>query len=215
MLPGVAKTPPGRDDRLDDARAWEERYVRGHTPWDLGGPPPALLQLLEMLIDESLDVLVPGAGGGRDAVAWAAAGHAVTALDHAPSALRICSQRSRDAGVHVRVVMADVLHLPPDLENGFDAVWEQTCFCALHPESRRDYVSAMSRALRPGGVFYGLFWQHGTGGGPPYDVSEACVRAVFESAFEILSVERVSSTRQRGDEFLARMRRKGWRPSRR
>ena len=211
----MAKRPPDRDDRLDDARAWEERYVRGHTPWDLRRPPPALLELLEKLIEESLEVLIPGAGAGSDAVAWAAAGHEVTALDHAPSALRICTARSREAGVRVRVVMADVLHLPPELENGFDAVWEQTCFCALDPARRHDYVCAMSRALRPGGTFYGLFWQHGAGGGPPYDMTEACVRAVFEPMFEILSFEPAVSLPERGNEFLARMRRKGWRHCRR
>lgn len=153
-------------------------------------------------MEDSLDVLVPGSGARDDAVVWAAAGHTVTALDHTPSALRVLTSRSREAGVRVRVVMADVLHLPPALEDQFDAVWEQTCFCELEPGSRREYVCAMARALRPGGSLYGLFAS---------GITEACVRASFEPAFEILRIDSVPE----GPALLAHMRRRSWRPCRR
>lgn len=169
-------------------------------------PDPALLELLERLAEESLEVLVPGPGAAHDAVVWAAAGHAVTTLDHTPTALRTCTERSRDAGVRVRIVMADVLHLPPALEDQFDAVWEQTCFVELEPGSRQEYACAMARALRPGGVLYGLFRSC---------ITEACVRATFEQAFEILSIDRVETGAAGEPTILAQMRRRAWRPCRR
>jgi len=193
----------------EDAERWDARYREGNTPWDLGRPPPALLGLLEELVEETLSVLVPGAGHGRDAIAWAAAGHEVTALDHAPTALESCRRQSREAGVHLRVVLADVRHLPHDLDGQFDAVWEQTCFCALQPTDRQAYAAMVSRALRPGGVFYGLFWKHGGSGGPPFDVTEACVRATFDRCFQLLALRPVTSLPHRGCEFLAIMRRRG------
>jgi SAM-dependent methyltransferase len=200
-----------RRSPLAGAARWEERYRTGNTPWDRGRPAAALLDLLERLTGRSLAILVPGAGHGRDAVAWAAAGHEVTALDHAPTALELCHQHAREANVRLRVVLADVLHLPRDLVGAFDAIWEQTCFCALPPAERRAYASAMARALRPGGHLYGLFWRHGRRGGPPYDVTEACVRAIFEDCFEVVSLRSVPRGLHRRCEFVAVLRRKGWR----
>jgi SAM-dependent methyltransferase len=208
------RAPRTRRRPLAHAERWDARYRTGDTPWDLGRPPPALLDLLDRLVEEGLRVLVPGAGHGRDAVAWAAAGHEVTALDHAPGALEACHRYGRETGVRLRVLLADVLHLPRDLEGAFDAVWEQTCFCALPPEERRAYAREMARALRPGGRFFGLFWRHGRRGGPPYDVTEACVRAHFEAFFEIVEIQPVLSLPHRQREFLAVMRRRGWRPLR-
>lgn len=202
--------PSGRRPPLATSERWDARYREADTPWDLGRPPPALLDLLERLTGHALRVLVPGAGHGRDAVAWAAAGHEVTALDHAPTALEQCHRHCRETGVRLDMVLADVLHLPREMEGQFDCVWEQTCFCALCPTERRAYVAQMARALRPGGTFYGLFWKHGAQGGPPYDVTEACVRAVFDGRFRIVRIDPVLSLPHRRREFLAVMRRRGW-----
>jgi SAM-dependent methyltransferase len=192
---------------------WERRYAEGSTPWNLGAPPPALLLLLEAL-EHPLAFLVPGAGHGHDAVALAAAGHVVTALDIAPSAVRLARETAARARVAVDVRLGDVRHPERDLEARFDAIWEQTCFCALEPEDRGPYVRAMARVLRPGGLYFGLFWNHGRPGGPPYDVTAALARAAFEPCFEILEERPVPSAAPRSRETLFRMRRRDWRPAR-
>lgn len=196
------------------AEHWNARYRDGNTPWERRRPPPDLLELIERLGSTKLCVLVPGAGHGTDAIAWAAAGHDVTAVDHAPDAVRLSRERSRAAGHRLRILLADILDLPTHLCGTFDAVWEQTCFCALAPDQRRGYVGAMARALRPGGLLYGLFWEHGRSGGPPYNVSEACVRSAFDDLFEIISVVAATPLPDREREFVVVLRRRAWHPRR-
>ncbi len=189
---------------------WEGRYRSGDTPWDLGGPPPVLLQVLERHPARTrvLRVLVPGAGTGHDAIAWARAGHRVVAIDIAPAAVARARENVRRAGVSVEVLLADLFALPARLAGAFDVVWEQTCFCAIPPERRPEYVDAMASVLRPGGSFHGLFWNHGRPGGPPYDVTVGEVRASFAPRFVEVSVEPVvESVPTRRHEFLAVYRR--------
>jgi SAM-dependent methyltransferase len=197
--------------RSRSAHDWEGRYRRADTPWDLGAPPPALLALLEELAahGERLRVLVPGAGSGHDAIAWAAAGHEVTALDVAPTAVELARGRAHGLRVLMDVVLADLFDLPRSFRDAFDVVWEQTCFCAVPLERRPAYVEAMCSALRRGGIFYGLFWHHGRPGGPPFDVTTAQVRELFVARFREMACEPVVvSAPSRADEFLATLRRR-------
>jgi SAM-dependent methyltransferase len=128
-------------------------------------------------------------------------------VDFAPSALREARRLVREAGVAVEVLEGDVLALPPSLDGSFDAVWEQTCFCAIPVEERGEYAARMARALRPGGTFFGLFWNRGREGGPPFDVTPEQVRGTFGPLFEVLSIEPVAlSAPPRSNEFLAKMR---------
>ena len=47
-------------------------------------------------------------------------------------------------------------------------VVEHTCFCAIDPSRRSDYLGAVTRLLVPGGWLLGLFWCHDRPGGPPF-----------------------------------------------
>jgi SAM-dependent methyltransferase len=192
--------------RLPDAAAWNARYETGHTPWDLGRAPPALLRLLGEIGPARLRVLVPGAGRGHDAFAWAEAGHDVTALDFAPLAVAALGAGAAERGLRVRALEADVLAPPPDLLGAFDAVWEQTCLCAIPPSRWPDYVRAIAGTLVPGGMLFALLWSHGMAGGPPWDVREDDVRRLFPPAFEIERIDPVPDS-LRGREILARLRR--------
>ena len=187
---------------------WEQRYRDGNTPWDLDAAPPVLEDLVASLGPTPLRVLVPGVGSGHDAIAWARAGHQVTAFDVAPLAVTRARQRVADRGLAVEVLEADLFALPVNWDATFDIVWEQTCFCAIEPVQRGSYVAAMARVLHPDGTYYGLFWNHGMPGGPPWDVTEDEVRAVFPPRFVIASLEPVTnSVPGRHPEFLTRMQR--------
>jgi methyl halide transferase len=192
-----------------DAAGWEQRYRDGVTPWDLGGPPPALEDALVKppLAGASWRVLVPGAGFGHDALALARAGHRVTAVDIAPSACAALGVRAERAGLPVEVLEGDVLSLPARLDGAFDAVWEQTCLCALAPERRQAYVASMAAALRPGGHFLGLFWHHGQPGGPPHDMPPDLVRALFAARFVELALQPVARSAAGRREYLLIARR--------
>ncbi len=186
---------------------WNQRYTEGDTPWDLDAPPPALLRVIAAA-PRGLRVLVPGAGRGLDAIAWAEAGHEVVAIDFAPLAVASMRERVAARGVAIEVLQADIFQLPEALAGTFDRVWEQTCFCAIPVERRGDYVRSMASVLRPGGCLVGLLWNHGRPGGPPYDVRREDVEALFPPLFTVDRIEAVpDSIARRAPEMLVTLRR--------
>lgn len=188
------------------SEGWEGRYQQGDTPWDLGAPPPALVTVIAAETPP-LRVIVPGAGFGHDAIAWAQAGHHVTLVDIAPTAITGARRLAQAAGVELTLLEADIFALP-DADGAFDLVWEQTCFCAIGLEQRSAYAQQAARWLAPGGRMIALLWNHGAEGGPPFDVTPEDARAAFAPHFDIESLEPVvESAPQRWNEFLARMRR--------
>ena len=193
---------------MSESEAWNQRYVEGRTGWDLGEPPPALRRVIAAR-PQPLRVLVPGAGRGHDALAWAEAGHRVVAVDFAPLAVVAARENAAARGVEMAVHEADIFALPGDLAGAFDLVWEQTCFCAIPPERRDDYARAMAAVLRPGGQIVALLWNHGKAGGPPFDVRREDVDAAFAEAFVVEEVTVVpDSAAGRTPEMLAVLRRR-------
>jgi len=198
-----------KNEDLRGPEGWEARYRSGEIPWDLGEAPPILAQLLGKIVERDLDILVPGAGYGHDALAWAHAGHRATAVDIAPTAVAGVAARAREAGLDLDAIVADLFALPEDWRGRFDAVWEQTCFCAVNPDQRALYVDAMADVLKPGGMLYALLWNHGMEGGPPWSINESDVRTWFTTRFEVEHVDDVEqSAGERYHEFVVRMRRK-------
>jgi methyl halide transferase len=91
------------------------------------------------------------------------------------------------AGLAATVAEADVLAWQPDAP--VDAVYEQTCLCALHPDHWVAYAQQVQRWLRPGGLLLALVMQAPREGaatghieGPPYHVDIHAMRALFPSA---------------------------------
>ena len=199
------------DERtLGNPDGWNRRYAEGTARWDLGEAPGVLVDYIESLGAPPPDarrVLVPGAGYGHDALAWALAGYEVTAVDFAPLAVEGMRERARQQGLEMTVLQADVLDLPREMEQRFHRVWEQTCLCALYPEMREGYVASMARVTHPAGQYTGLFWNHGREGGPPYDMPRELIDRLFTPAFEISTYEEVDPAKSsREVEYLAHMR---------
>ena len=77
-------------------------------------------------------------------------------------------------GVDVVVEQRDVFTLGRDYAGAFDGVWEYTCFCAIDPARREEYVRVLHDILRPGGLLLACFFPLREGGdGPPFPVSRA------------------------------------------
>ena len=186
-----------------DPTDWEGRWRAGNTPWDLGGPAPILAEVLQRLGDRALRVVVPGAGRAHDAVAFAAAGHAVTAVDISPTALAEAGRQAQALGQALELRQADWLEPKNFAAGAFDAVWEQTCYCAIPPARRGDYARTVAHVLPAGGRYIGLFWQHGREGGPPFHVAPDEVQADISPWFDIDSLEPLrDEVTPRGNEFL-------------
>lgn len=166
---------------------WQTRFEAGHTPWDHGGASPQLMRWLESGALAPCRIVVPGCGSGHEVAALAAAGFDVTALDYAPAAVQRTRERLAQAKLAATVVEADVLSWSP--ASPVDAIYEQTCLCALYPDHWIGYAHRLHAWLRPGGQLHALFMQYARPGaaeglieGPPYHCDINAMRALFDAS---------------------------------
>lgn len=165
---------------------WQERFASGTIPWDRGTPNPQLQQwIADGTLAPGSRVLVPGCGQGWEVGALAAAGMAVTGIDFAPGALALCRKVLERDGTRAELIDADVLHWQPAAP--VDAVFEQTCLCALYPDYWQRYAVQLHAWIKPGGKLLALFMQvppkedapPGSIEGPPYHCDINGMRAIF------------------------------------
>lgn len=178
----------GRRARPLDGGAWDARWTSGDTPWDMDGPAPPLVNAVARgVLTAPARVLAPGCGSGHDVRFLAARGFDVTGIDISPTALAKARELAASEGVRAEFLAADLFALPPEL-SGFDVVWEHTCFCAIDPARRDDYVRAVADALRPGGRLAGLFFDIRPEEGPPFGTTAAEIAHRFGARFRIESI---------------------------
>jgi methyl halide transferase len=156
---------------------WEQRYQTGDILWDRGAVSPALVDWFETGALTPCRVLVPGCGRGYEVLELARLGFEVTALDYADSAISAVTGDLAEAGLKAEVIQADALVWQP--EQPFDAVYEQTCLCALSPGSWTVYAKQLSVWLRPAGKLFILFMQTEPRGGLPYHCDMKQMRELF------------------------------------
>ena len=165
-------SPPSPAAPSPDAAAWDHRYREGRDGWELGAPAPPLESFLRHDPRRPLPpgrVLVPGCGRGHEAALLAALGFTAIGLDISGEALREARRLHGPDQPDLCWLQADLLDGAAGLADGSLAgVVEHTCFCAIDPSRRADYLAAVSRLLAPGGWLLGLFWCHGRPGGPPF-----------------------------------------------
>ncbi len=159
---------------------WEQRYLDEDTPWDRGNISPALQHWLETGALEPARILVPGCGRGYEVVELAQRGFDVVAIDTSVTAVTSLERRLDQAGVAAEVLCADLLGWAPARE--FDAVYEQTCLCAMAPSVWPQYSRLLGEWLRPSGSLYILFMQTGQAGGPPYHCDLTAMHELFSDA---------------------------------
>jgi methyl halide transferase len=163
---------------------WEERYRRGDTPWEKGAAHPALVARLRAN-PISGRVMVPCCGFGHDARVLADAGAQVIGLDIAPFA--IAAAKGFPHHGEISFVLGDLFH-PEALQGQFDWVFEQTCFSAISPGRRVDYVRRVSSLLKPGGHLLAIFFLNPDNDeeGPPYGCTIEELDALFSPHFRLI-----------------------------
>lgn len=165
---------------------WQELYDQGRDGWDLGGAHPSLAHLVDTTPPRPGRVAVPGCGRGHDALYLARRGYDVVGFDFADTAIREARARARAAGVQAAFEQRDLFTLTRDYERAFDGVWEHTCFCAIDPRRRGEYVETIVRILRPGGWFLACFFpMRSYGSGPPFPIARGEVRGLLATRFRI------------------------------
>lgn len=164
------------------AQVWNDRYLRGRTPWDIGSPSGVVCRLAEAHLTKRCRVLVPGCGLGQNVDLLARMGHDALGVDFAPAAIDAAVRRSRVPGARFEV--GDVLRLP---ERAFDAVVEHTCLCALERSSWPTYAASLAAALRPSGLLLGAFlcFENSVLASPPFGTSPEQLLSLFVGAFDV------------------------------
>ncbi|MCK6481909.1 MAG: TPMT family class I SAM-dependent methyltransferase [Planctomycetes bacterium] len=209
-FPAVA----GRVSRpVDRASDWEAMYRAGEDRWDIGGPSPPLVAALGRgEVRPPGRALVPGCGRGHDVRLLAERGFDALGVDFAPRAVAGARALARAVGARgARFERRDLFRLPRTFDGAFDLVFEQTSFCAVHPDRRDAWARAMHRALRPGGLLLALFLVHPYEEGPPFGTSRAEVRHRFVASglfrLEAARVPAESTPARQGKEWMAFLRR--------
>ncbi|PAW64193.1 MAG: hypothetical protein B9S36_02990 [Verrucomicrobiia bacterium Tous-C2TDCM] len=197
---------------------WDNLYREKTTPWDKGAPAPPLLEWIGANPSQiGGRVLVPGCGLGHDVRALAALADvtSVVGLDLSPTAVALAAEFSkvgRESYLTGDLFALDDAHL-----GTYDWVWEHTCFCAIEPSMREEYVRAVHGSLKPGAGLLGVFYldpyddEHQPGGGPPHGCSIGELSERFERSDRFRIEESFVPTRsypgREGLERLVRMRR--------
>jgi len=192
---------------LDD---WQKHYDESNLSWDLGEVANPFVRLWEDKAITSGTLIIPGCGQGHEVIYFAERGFEVTGVDFSSGAVTLLRDSLSKRNLNAQVLHRNFFDLEAAHDQAYDAMLEQTFFCAIHPGQREAYVGTVSRILKPGGLLFGLFYETGEEGGPPFNTTEADIRNHFSEAFDIDRLEKClfSSEKRKDKEWLAVLRKK-------
>jgi SAM-dependent methyltransferase len=172
--------------RVSAPAFWQGLYEQGRDGWETGAPHPSLVHLVETTPPPRGRVAVPGCGRGHDARFLARRGYEVVGFDFAAAAVAEARRLARRDGVSVTFEQRDIFSLERGYAQAFDGIWEYTCYCAIDPRRRAEYLGVMAAILKPGGWLLACFFPvRSWGAGPPYPVSKGEVRRLLVRHFRI------------------------------
>jgi phospholipid N-methyltransferase len=170
---------------------WENLYMEGRDSWSHSSVSPALLEFFKHpMYPKKGDVLVPAAGKGLDADAWAKRGHKVLAVDFCPSAIDSI-ERLADGNNNLSSLNLDIFLLSPqDEKRGgrqFDIIYDSCSFNSIHPKRRDEYIEVLLKMLKDKGIFIGFFFPFVNEESriPPYNISKEELEARFNGILKI------------------------------
>ena len=175
---------------VNSPQGWDKLYIDNNTGWDLGEPTPVFTNIAKNIRPGNLCIL--GCGHGYDAIMFSQNGFNVTAVDFAPTPIKYINDKARELSLDIITIQENIFSLSPRLDNHFDYIIEQTCFCAIDPKKRKAYHDLVYNLLKPGGSIIGLWFPIGKSlseGGPPFAVSEKEVKLLFNYKWDMKKEE--------------------------
>lgn len=133
-------------------RDWEEAYSENPPHWAVDLTPSLFAQeFVKELTDRKLEsVLEIGCGNGRDSIFFARAGLDVTAIDVAPSAIKLAEENAKEAGVDIDFKVANAEKLPFK-DDEFDSVFSLS---VLHSTKLKKSLPEVNRVLADKGLAF-------------------------------------------------------------
>ena len=175
---------------------WESRYQAGTIGWDRGETSTNLNYWLDNNLLAPCRILIPGCGNGYEVLTLANLGFDVVAIDIAPSAISNLQAMLDKENLTAELVVGDFFSWNP--EEKFDAIFEQTSLCALHPELWEKYESQLFNWLKPNGKIYAQFLQTSKEGGPPYHCDLGGMSDLFPKEKWQWSDEHIEQEKEQG-----------------
>lgn len=166
---------------------WENRYRSHNTGWDLGEISTPLKEYIDQLENRNLRILIPGAGNAYEAEYLFRQGFPdITVVDMAIQPLENFRKRIPENS-SVKLIQKDFFQL----EGEFDLILEQTFFCAIPVNLRKDYAKKSHELLAENGKIAGLLFDFPlTEDGPPFGGNKAEYLTYFSQYFKIEILER-------------------------
>lgn len=198
--------------RVSTPDFWDGLYATGGDGWELGQPAPPLVDFVEHTPPPPGRVAVLGCGRGHDARFLAARGYEVVGYDFSTAAVSAARALARRDRIRVAFEQRDIFTLGRQAAHAFDGVWEYTCYCAIDPARRDEYVRTVTAMVKPGGWLLGCFFLlRAVSAGPPFPVSRAELRHRFAPAFRFERAQPPlrSARGRQGREWLVFARRTG------
>src|SRR5574337_60890 len=164
--PGADELPMSEPTRVSEPAFWQDLYERREDGWELGQPSPPFAEYLKRSSPPRGRVAVPGCGRGHDCRLLAKARYQVWGFDFATQAIQEARALARQEGLDIVFEQRDLFDLATDYRGFFDGVWEYTCFCAIAPARRGEYVRLVREILKPEGWLLACFYplREGTDG---------------------------------------------------
>ena len=165
---------------------WDNKYKTNKTGWDLGQVSPPLKTYFDQLTNKELKILIPGGGNSYEAEYLLNTGFTnVYVVDISKLALENLKKRVPN------FPSSNLIHQNFfDLELKFDIIIEQTFFCALDPNLRKNYVHKMHSLLNENGKLVGLLFDAKLNEDhPPFGGDKKEYIALFKNQFDIKILE--------------------------
>lgn len=165
-----------------DQNYWNERWQKKETGWDMGQPSPAIVTYMEQYTNKNAAILIPGCGNAYEAEYLLKNGFTnITLIDIAPKAVEALKEKFAD-NPQVKVICDDFFN-----HNGhYDLIIEQTLFCAIPVERRREYAEKTATLLNDNGKIIGLLFNKNFNQPfPPFGGHLSEYKPVFEPHFNI------------------------------
>lgn len=171
-----------KDKKSTAANYWESRWQAKQTGWDIGYPSYPIVQYMQSYNNKEANILIPGCGNAYEADWLDREGFQnITVLDISPTAIANAKDKIRNT-TNINFVCGDFF----SYQGTFDLILEQTFFCAIPVDRRRDYIRKSSELLRTGGRLVGvLFDREFSTSGPPFGGSAAEYESLFKPYYTL------------------------------
>ena len=127
-----------------DKDYWENRYVEGTTGWDTGYITRPIKEYIDQLEDKSLSILTPGSGPSHEAEYIHQQGfeniHIIDMSELAMDTFKKRYPTFPESQIHVQDLFEHT--------GKYDIIIEQTCFCALEPHLRNQYLNHIKKHVK-------------------------------------------------------------------